>query len=233
MFPQHLVDLSYEFQGHRKPIVLGFMGKAGAGKDTAFQLMEKIFGGSRFAFADRMKAGLKAMGLEEPPRELKEENLPGEDFSYRDAGQDLGTKWGRGLDPMFWVNRLDNDRKALGRNLADEAYYNNRGLIAWITDVRFQEEVDYIHANDGYVIGLNGRKYGMTATAGAHASETQPIIPDFNVWNVGTELDLEFQLMQVLVLVAHLYKMQKGVYGLDACRLMQAYALHHNNAGAA
>lgn len=233
MFPQHLVDLSYEFQGHRKPIVLGFMGKAGAGKDTAFQLMEKIFGGSRFAFADRMKAGLKAMGLEEPPRELKEENLPGEAFSYRDAGQDLGTKWGRGLDPMFWVNRLDNDRKALRRDLADEAYYRNQGNIAWITDVRFKEEVDYIHANDGYVIGLRGRKYQMTQAAAAHASETQDIQPDFTAWNVGEELDLEFQLMQVMVQVAHLYKVQKDMYGLDAARLLQAYALYHHNAEAA
>lgn len=227
MFDVKLEDVSADFAKAGQPLFLAFKGKAGAGKDSTVQILQKIMGGQRFAFADRMKAGLAAMGFEEPPRELKEDpDFYGMGFSFRDAGQTLGTDWGRQRHKDIWVNRFDKDRKAQVKRLGSEAHYHNLGTVHYAADLRFGNEAGYTHAEGGVVVELRGRDYVMDNHNTGHASENQVVTPDFILWNHGTLDDLEVQVIQLLGMIATYY-MVKGQQGsfmdMERAKLIHAY----------
>lgn len=228
MFDHKLEAVSKEFALAGKPLFLAFKGKAGAGKDTTVQILQKIMGGHRFAFADRMKAGLKAMGFDEPPRDQKEDpNYYGMGFSFRDAGQTLGTDWGRERHKDIWVNRFDKDRKAQVSRLGPEAYWGNQGTIHYAPDLRFGNEGDYTHTEGGVVVEVRGRSYDMAQRNTGHASENQEVIPDFILWNHGTIDDLEVQVIQLLGMIASYYAVkgkEEGIFmDIERAKLIQAY----------
>lgn len=228
MFDQKLEAVSKEFAEAGKPLFLAFKGKAGAGKDTTVQILQKIMGGHRFAFADRMKAGLKAMGFDEPPRDQKEDpNYYGMGFSFRDAGQTLGTEWGRERHKDIWVNRFDKDRKAQIERLGPEAYWGNQGVIHYASDLRFGNEASYAHEQGGLIVEVRGRDYSMSQHNTGHASENQAIVPDFILWNHGTLDDLEVQTIQLLGMIASYYMVkgqQEGSFmDMERAKLIHAY----------
>lgn len=138
--------------------LIGIAGKAGAGKDTVADYLVETFGFRKASFADALKTGLAAMGFPEPlERALKEEIIPGFEFSWRQAAQQLGTEWGRRLDPDIWT-------KITAKRL------KRAGIDTVIADVRFENEAAMIREMGGQVWHVVGRQVDLGANAG-HVSE--------------------------------------------------------------
>lgn len=157
-----------------KLTIVGLHGKAGAGKDTAAQyLAEALQARQRktatMAFAEPMRAALLAMGVPSSyiyNRELKEQPVPGFGRSYRELAQTMGTEWGRTYNgDDFWIQLLAERVVVLGTagRLPD---------VLLVTDVRFQNEADWIKARGGLLVhvvrpGLAGVREHMSE-AGVH-----------------------------------------------------------------
>lgn len=164
-------------------MIVGLAGKAGAGKDTVGYWFINTYGFKSYAFASRLKAGMAAMGFPEPAdRKMKEELVPGFNFTWRDAAQKLGTEWGRNLESEIWLK--------LGKQ-----YIENCGDSVVITDVRFEDEAAMIRKLGGTIIHLQGRGAGLGSMSN-HASEAGiKVLPcDFVVDNSGTLADTFEQL---------------------------------------
>lgn len=156
---------------------LGIAGPAGSGKDTSGEYLERMFGYSRVAFATKLKAMLAAAGIHQP----EDKNGPTKfGFSYRKAIQTLGTEWGRALDHDLWVKLVAADM---------EYCYDDRVVF---TDVRFDNEAEWIRRSGGRIIHLSGRAYNLADNA-THASEAGVAFVegvDVAIVNDGTDLDL-------------------------------------------
>lgn len=175
--------------------IIGLMGLAGAGKDTAADHLEAVHGFARYAFADPMRTMLEAMlvdaGLDyaymyEPA--LKEQPIPGIGHSYRHLAQTLGTEWGRQqLGTDFWLNLA-------GLNLGlPHAPIHDRIVI---TDVRFPNEAAWIQQHGGKVLRIQRN----TAPVRSHISEQlmTEIEPWATVDNFGPVEHLHAQLDALL-----------------------------------
>lgn len=145
--------------------LIGFAGRKRAGKDTAAEALVKV-GYERIAFADALKAMtaalLKYRGaspalisrvLDGDMKEAPLDELHGRSARY--ALQTLGTEWGRDLmSPDFWAAAA-----------LDHAAQFDRVVIS---DVRFKNEIEAIHALGGSVVWVE--RQGLVST-GEHVSE--------------------------------------------------------------
>ena len=134
--------------------LIAFTGLKGSGKDTAAAGL--LRGGSNFrkiAFAEPLKAMLSTLlqsrgcsvydvsrylegDLKEEPTDFLMGRTP------RHAMQTLGTEWGRGLiDSALWVDTFQRRVR--------ETW--SKGLSVVVTDVRFPNEVEAVHALGGVV----------------------------------------------------------------------------------
>ena len=139
-------------------MILGIAGPAGSGKDTAGAWLAEHYGFKRYAMASALKAGMAAMGFPEPAdRALKEQPVPGFDFTWREAAQKLGTEWGRKLDSDLWVK------------VAERQVRESKDSVV-ITDIRFENESAMVRRMGGTVIHLLGRKADLGENQ-QHASE--------------------------------------------------------------
>lgn len=144
--------------------IIGLAGKAGTGKDTAADHLEEHHDFARYAFAAPIRAMLAA-GLDIDDeyfhdRELKEAPLPPYGVSPRHMMQTLGTEWGRNLvHPELWL-------LVAKMNLVRLAMQCHGGIV--ITDVRFDNEANWIRAQGGTILHI--RRPSAAAVA-AHASE--------------------------------------------------------------
>lgn len=130
---------------HNK-MIIGVTGPAGSGKDTVGDWFVKNYGFKRYAMASALKAGMAAMGFPEPAdRDMKEQPIPGFDFTWREAAQKLGTEWGRSLDPNIWVK-------------VAKAQIGNLGDSVVITDIRFENEAAMIRRMGGTLLFILGRQ---------------------------------------------------------------------------
>lgn len=174
---------------HKQPYLVGFAGPAGVGKDTAADILAKLTGGVKTAWAAPLKAGLAAMGLPEPAdRRKKECLLDNFDFTWRRAAQTLGTEWGRALQDDFWTR--------LGIAEALRLANTRRGFLGWrsaprvviFSDTRFENEAEVIRnwPGGGCIIHLTGGKADLGSDAG-HASEAG-LIPAADDWVVSNDL---------------------------------------------
>jgi hypothetical protein len=140
-------------------MLIGFSGKAGSGKDTSADYLVHRFGFTKMSFAGPLKAMLATAGFPEPAdRALKEAQIPGFDFSWREAAQKLGTEWGRALDPDIWL-------KVMAKQL-ELANHTN----VCLSDVRFENEAALIRSLGGTVVHIGGKSVNLGANA-THASE--------------------------------------------------------------
>jgi dephospho-CoA kinase len=175
-------------------MIIGLTGKAGSGKDTAAAHFVRNHAFYQTSVAEKLKAGLAAMGFPEPAdRAQKEELIPGYSFSWRTAAQRLGTEFGRGLDEEIWI-------KSLMQHLTK---YPHCDYV--ISDVRFNNEADAIRAAGGVIIHLEGR-YAVLGDNAAHASEAGVVFVrglDFKVLNDGTIDDLNKNLDTILEEIIH------------------------------
>lgn len=146
------------------PRVIGFAGRAGAGKTTAAQAAAAAAGGVVIGFADPLYAALAA-ALGVPVATLQDratKELPlSVGKSPRQLLQTLGTEWGRQLVRAdLWVWRA--------RQRIDEAGRAGVPLVA-ISDVRFRNEVDAIRELGGEVWWIHRPGLGE----GQHVSERE------------------------------------------------------------
>ena len=165
-------------------MIIGVAGPAGSGKDTVGKWFADTYGFHTYAMASPLKAGLAAMGLPEPSdRALKEQPVPGFNFTWREAAQKLGTEWGRGLDKDLWLRLAEQHIQELDDSVV-------------VTDIRFENEAAMIRAIGGTMLHVMGRKVELGNLA-AHASENPVLfypISDYMLDNRGTLEELHQQL---------------------------------------
>lgn len=208
-------------------MIIGICGSAGSGKDTAGDMLVRMHGFARLAFADPMKrfcaevfdfTNEQLWGPSETrnapdlryPRPGKE---PG-NLSPRYALQTLGTEWGRDCYEPIWVELGLRTAKRL---LAQPGlrYEPRRGIVAdhpdrvlgvAITDVRFRNEVDAVHAAGGFIVRITRPGDGLKGSAAAHQSERElrelpESVFDATIANTGTLDQLAFRVGRVVSLL--------------------------------
>ncbi len=158
-------------------MILGITGLAGAGKDTAADILVREFNAAKISLADPMKRFCQEVfdfsdeQLWGPSdcRNAKDLRYPkvGPDNSYltpRYALQTLGTQWGRACYENVWI---DYAIRTAQERLADEWPY------VVIPDVRFANELAAIKAAGGRVFRIERQGAGLTGEAAQHVSETE------------------------------------------------------------
>lgn len=156
-----LIDIS-------KVTLIGVHGPLNGGKDTTANYIQAKFPGkfNRYAFAGPIKQACKVMfGFTDEQLEdriLKETVDPYWGFTPRKAMQLLGTEYGRGmLRDDVWIRRAEM-----------EFMKNNKSAMSTIiTDVRFENEAEWLRAQPGAVL-IYLKVLGLKKTPQSnHASE--------------------------------------------------------------
>ena len=203
-------------------MIVGLLGFIGSGKGTAGDILKDL-GFTPVSFAKGVKDTAAEMfgwprhmleGDTQVSREWREQPDPfwsqafGRDFTPRLALQLMGTEVGRDVfHEDFWVIRLK-------KFMQDNPYQNYV-----ITDVRFQNEINFVHSMKGITIeierGVRPHWYSIAAAAnngghkeeqymlnesGVHESEWRWIGGqiDYTIQNSGTMEDLKNNLIRKL-----------------------------------
>jgi hypothetical protein len=135
--------------------LIGLVGFIGSGKGTVGDMLHRNYGFEKMSFAQSLKDAAASIfhwdralleGDTQVSREWREQpdqfwsNVMGRDFTPREALQKLGTEAGRQIfHPDLWIRSL---QKAIQET--------DKPIV--IADVRFENELDFIHNNGGYVI---------------------------------------------------------------------------------
>ena len=129
-------------------VIIGLAGKTGSGKDTAARfIIEAGYAVQRVGFADVLKhCAAQVFDIEVAiffGIEQKEHAHPVLGKTYRQLLCEFGTKM-RDIDPDVWVRWADRTARC--------ALERGEGVI--FTDVRYANEVAYIHDMGGHVIEI-------------------------------------------------------------------------------
>jgi len=152
--------------------IIGLVGKAGTGKDTvADHIVSNYPNSFQHALADPLKDALcKLFGVSRvhfDDRKLKEKMHHILETSPREAAQYFGTEIIRThYGPNFWIKRLTNklNNRCLGLK-------TQKGDIAIVSDIRFQNEYDWAIYNGGIILHLTRDAACDTIGIPGHASE--------------------------------------------------------------
>jgi Nucleoside 2-deoxyribosyltransferase len=189
-------------------MLIGLCGVARSGKDSAAGWFVER-GYTKLAFADgvrQMALGIDPYVHTEQPRHYTEGGAPMARYSdvlknigYENAKalpdvrrllQRCGTEGGRDVfGPAVWVNAMHQRLCAPGGS----------GNVV-ISDVRFQNEAEYIRASGGFVIRLNRPGYGGTD---AHASEAHIATLSVDAEITASNLDELFDSCEQLIEDTH------------------------------
>jgi Deoxynucleotide monophosphate kinase len=186
-------------------MIIGLTGLKGSGKDTIAAHLIKSYGFERRAFADKLKESAAALLKLDPSHFEVLKNSPDILFaigsfkqdgmfemivnqSTREFLQRYGTESHRDVFGQdFWVNQL----------LPMDGFYTDRNIV--ITDVRFVNEAERIHALKGHVV----RVVRTLFNDDAHTSEQEQlqIKSDYELDNTGYlyELPKKIDLMMKLL----------------------------------
>ena len=160
--------------------VIAFLGKEGAGKDTACQCLSQIVPTKRFAFADRLKDIAREIGWN------------GEkDFKGRRFLQHLG-QTAREYKQTIWAEYAVKQMKALESS--------NDYVCFAVTDVRFKNELACLRHNfdDVVTIRIVGRQSDLGDNSkDISETEVDNVKVDYTVVNDGTVQDLKDSIAEV------------------------------------
>lgn len=154
--------------------LIGIMGLARVGKDTATAHLCDTYGMESYAFADPIKSMLTGVFGDLFRDGDREAPIDWLGKSPRQLMQTLGTEWGREVvHPDLWV-------------LVADQMWKKYQEIGWgagvvLSDVRFRNEAEWVLAQGGLLISLS--REGVAAVA-THVSEQN--IP-FDLANVSLE----------------------------------------------
>ena len=133
-------------------LLIGLAGRARSGKDTAAQHLVNNHGFQSYAFADPLRDGLMHILNLSPcdfEGEQKEQALPWLGRSPRELMQSLGTEWGRNsVHPELWLLLAAQNLDLLART-----HDTARGFV--VSDVRFNNEADFIRKRGGVVVHMD------------------------------------------------------------------------------
>jgi hypothetical protein len=166
-------------------MLIGLVGKAMAGKSVTASYLEKCHEFREVAFADPMRAGLKAMLMLEDrdfAPDSKETPIEWIGQSPRQLLQSLGTEWGRNLvNRRLWVLAMAHKLLPLLRS----------GHDVVISDVRFMDEAELVHRLGGQLWRIV-RPGAETTSHVDHTSEQEQarLVADVTLINNGTEEQL-------------------------------------------
>lgn len=181
-------------------MIIGLTGKARSGKDTIADYLAKHHMLDVISFAQPVKAGvIAAFGLEpDKPDEDREQVIPHIGKSKRELYQLFGTEFGRDMiDHDIWVKMAQHNLNK-ARNAP---YYYTDWQGAVFTDVRFDNEAEFIKRNGGIIIEVirdNAPKVR------AHVSEegiNEQFI-DYVIFNNGTIDELHAEVDSILKMEA-------------------------------
>lgn len=153
-----------------KPILIGLIGRAGAGKTTVANHLEAEWAFEPIAFADPILAMTLALftdagvGAEwATERAFKDQPTPGLGVSYRRIAQTLGTEWGRQImGSDFWLR--------VAAHKVQQARLHQASVV--ISDVRFPNEAQWLLEQGGLLVRVTRPGLPpMPADAASHTSE--------------------------------------------------------------
>jgi hypothetical protein len=139
------------------PILIGLIGRAGAGKSTAADYLVSRYGFVSVAFADSLKhllaehlvnRGLDYAHLYEP--NLKEQPIVRIGHSAREMMQRVGDCM-RAMDPDYWVHALADTLGMRGNRRSHWAPLHDRIVVP---DVRYPNEADWVRAAGGTLMRI-------------------------------------------------------------------------------
>lgn len=158
-----------------KPILIGLVGRARVGKDTAAGNLEH-HGFRPVAFSDPLKDMLEAAFGPHFRTGDREKPLEWLGKSPRELMQTLGTEWGRDcVHRDLWVLLAHRRWQSIKSKCA--------GMV--FTDVRFENEAGWITSQGGYLIEITR---SSAQPVNPHSSEQADLsdLCDFRVDNDGT-----------------------------------------------
>jgi hypothetical protein len=169
-------------------LIVGFGTTAQVGKDTAAEYLEKKYPGrvKRVAFADKLKKiAMDLFGLSWEQcygsQQVKEAVDPRYGMTPREILQGIGEKM-RHVFPDIWVDTVFN---------TTIPEYVQQGFDCFvISDVRYPNEANKIHAIGGSVVKVTRKGSGVTVGA-SHSSETS--MQDYKEFDFILENNGDFQ----------------------------------------
>lgn len=187
--------------------LIGLHGHAGSGKDTVSDFIAETYKNHyQHAFADALKAGCaKMFGLPLAyfnNRDYKETVIPEFSESPRTIAQFMGTEvFRKQFGEDHWIKVLANRLNNEFLDESDGEYEEGDTVI--ISDVRFQNEYNWVIANEGVIIHLT--RDGADGNIGIpnHASEQQLNLHShertYSCKNNGTISDLHRNIANIIV----------------------------------
>jgi len=185
--------------------IIGIAGHAGAGKDTVAEYLTQKYGVAHHSFAANLKAACAA-AFNLPVFFFNEEPMKSQDdhkwlVSPRKIAQFVGTELFRDsisklcphLEYGFWVESLRDKLDAL-----------ITASVVSISDVRFQDEANWIMNSGGILIRLTRDGADGKVGISGHASESgfdvssYPAKRVFNITNNSTKEELYAQLNPII-----------------------------------
>lgn len=191
---------------------LGLIGAAGAGKSEVARWLINNRRYRMLRFAHPVKMMVKALiSHMKPKADLRnpewfvstpEGKATEMDFlagmTPRYLMQTLGTEWGRNtVDPDLWV--MCGAQKMNNFLSAARGWTTKRHFL--FDDVRFQNEIDLIHATGGQILRVarpgSAHETLLQPDEAQHASETQTLDHDLLLDNSGTVEDMHARLEEM------------------------------------
>ena len=132
-------------------LLIGLAGRARSGKDTAAKHLVNTHNLQAYAFADPLRDGLMNIFNLSPcdfDGDRKEQSIGWLGKSPRELMQSIGTEWGRNLvHPELWLLVAEQNLAFLA-----ETYDTASGFV--ISDLRFENEAEFVRKRGGVVIHL-------------------------------------------------------------------------------
>ena len=132
-------------------LLIGLTGRARTGKTTAANHLANTYDLVTYALADPLREGLMNIFNLSPcdfDDERKELTIDWLGRSPRELMQSMGTDWGRHqVHPELWLLLAEKNLEFLG-----QTHDNARGFV--ISDLRFENEADFVRKRGGMVIHL-------------------------------------------------------------------------------
>lgn len=185
--------------------IIGIAGPARAGKDTVAKLIKQEYRCMTYAFAEPLKAMLRALGLEERDLESgrKDEINPDFQASPRFMMQTLGTEWGRdSINEHIWVIVAAKRIQRLNHAQPDATII--------ITDVRFENEADFVRRH-GFLIHVERPIKRIDGSTHRSENPVNILDSDHIIINSGGLEDLREEALRIAVEISNTVKRQLEV----------------------
>ena len=169
-------------------LLIGIMGKARSGKDTAADALQREFNLHRYAFADPLKDMLEVVFGDKFRHGDREQPIEWLGKSPSQLMQTLGTEWGRDLvHPDIW--QLLAHQRWLEKQAAGQ------GMV--VSDVRFPNEANWIQEQGGLIIevvrpGVEGVNHHVSENALEDVGLREVVVND------GSKESLEQEVVDIV-----------------------------------